>query len=48
MYRVTWVTGSKVKTITHPDFLTVWDIYTALNNNGELVRLWNKDGSLYR
>ncbi len=43
MYSVTWVVCGRLKSITNPSWQTLWDVYAALKNNGECVRMWNPD-----
>lgn len=47
MYSVTWIVGNRLKTITHPDWSVVWDVFAALRNNGEQARIWNPDKSQF-
>lgn len=47
MYSVTWIVCNRLKSITTPSWETAWDVYAGLKNNGEQVRMWNPDKSLF-
>jgi hypothetical protein len=47
MYSVTWIVGSKLNTVTHPDWCVIHDVYAALTQIGETARMWNPDKSLF-
>jgi hypothetical protein len=48
MFSVTWVVFGNLRVVTSPNEMCAWDVYVALKNNGECVRMWNPDKSLYK
>jgi len=48
MYKVTWVDGKKLKTITSPKAGVAADLFIALRASRIAAHIWAKDGSLIK